>query len=125
MSNDVPNPNGISVGWCHSCGTLQLKDDMPLNDLPWADGPEPVCIEGDGEPWSLGVWDKGAHTEHCAWVSAARERLVDWAPVFSCNCFGTGERQDLLLPITRERRLATCEGQRTSSVTVKLRILQQ
>lgn len=76
------------VGWCHHCGTMQLKEDMPTKELPWTDRPEPVCFECGDEPWGLGVWRKGTHSPACVWTAAARSRVVEWTPAWACSCGG-------------------------------------
>jgi hypothetical protein len=48
-----------SVGWCHSCGTMQLKSEMPTDFVEWKNDVVPVCLDCGTEPWSTGVWDKG------------------------------------------------------------------
>lgn len=75
-----------SVGWCHGCGTLQLKSEMPTDFVEWAEDMLPVCLDCGAEPWSSGVWDKGAHATSCSWYAAARQREVDWSPAFACTC---------------------------------------
>ncbi|KQY41870.1 hypothetical protein [Cellulomonas sp. Root137] len=77
----------LPVGWCHSCGTLQLREEMPTKKLPWTDGPEPVCVNDPGEPWGMGVWPKGEHLPDCPVVELARARDVDWTPTLgTCTC---------------------------------------
>lgn len=75
-----------AVGWCHGCGTVQLKSDMPLDYIEWKEATAPVCVECGAEPWSIGVWNKGEHASSCSWVNAAKRRTVDWTPDFPCNC---------------------------------------
>lgn len=77
----------VTVGWCHGCGTLQLRDDMPMVRMSWSPEPEHTCVAGDGEPWGMGVWDKGDHDPACPTVGLARTRTVDWTPTFAeCTC---------------------------------------
>lgn len=78
--------NPDQVGWCHACGTVQLKRDMPEHAYDHTDAAEPCCVVCLDEPWGLGVWDKGEHGGDCAWVAAARDRTVDWTPTFQCRC---------------------------------------
>ena len=79
----------LAVGWCHSCGTIQLRDEMPRQWMPWSEQIEPACVTGDGEPWGMGVWDRGEHLVDCLAVTSARARTVDWSPVFGgCGCPG-------------------------------------
>ena len=88
----------IAVGWCHQCGTVQLKDDMPREWVEWAEDVKPVCVNGDGEPWGPGVWPQGEHAQDCSSVTAARERIVDWSPMLKeCGCppvAGEGDSDD-------------------------------
>ena len=86
----MTDPSGrLAVGWCHGCGTLQLRDDMPTEWLEWSETIEPVCVNDDGEPWSLGVWEEGEHTRTCPVVARARAREVDWTPTLDdCDCGG-------------------------------------
>lgn len=81
-----PAESFVEVGWCHQCGTVQLKTEMPAESLPWTDGPEPCCVECRDEPWGLGVWDKGRHLPGCPWHTAGAAREVDWTPAFDCTC---------------------------------------
>jgi len=74
------------VGWCHSCGTVQLKSEMPESTHEYTDGAVPCCVKCLDEPWGMGVWDKGVHRDGCAWFAAARERVVEWTPDFPCDC---------------------------------------
>src|SRR5665647_1516017 len=86
----------FAVGWCHQCGTLQLKDDMPTEWIKWAEAVEPVCVNDPDEPWGLGVWDKGQHLAQCPIVEFARARSVDWQPTLSeCTCGTTHGGNDL------------------------------
>lgn len=79
----------LAVGWCHSCGTIQLRDEMPREWMPWSEAVESACVTGDGEPWGMGVWDRGEHLTDCPAVAAARARIVDWTPVLDgCGCPG-------------------------------------
>ncbi|MBT0995467.1 hypothetical protein KIN34_14365 [Cellulomonas sp. DKR-3] len=85
----------LAVGWCHGCGTLQLRDEMPMAWMPWSEKVEPACVSGDGEPWGMGVWDKGEHDAACPTVAIARAREVDWTPVFDeCTCGGADDSLD-------------------------------
>ena len=87
--------NRLAVGWCHQCGTIQLKDDMPREWVEWAEAVEPVCVNDDGEPWGLGVWSKGEHLPDCPSVTAARERVVDWSPTLEgCGCLAAEVEPD-------------------------------
>ena len=79
----------LAVGWCHQCGTLQLREEMPTEWLPWSQAIEPVCVNDPGEPWGLGVWDEGEHAADCPVVADARNRVVDWSPTLAnCTCGG-------------------------------------
>jgi len=85
----------VAVGWCHQCGTVQLKDDMPREWVEWAEAIEPVCVNGDGEPWGVGVWPEGEHAPDCSSVTAARERIVDWSPMLKgCACVAAVDDED-------------------------------
>lgn len=74
------------IGWCHGCGTVQLKSEMPLDYIEWQEDMAPVCVECKAEPWSIGVWNKGEHEASCSWSEAASQRVVDWSPAFACAC---------------------------------------
>lgn len=86
----------LAVGWCHGCGTLQLRDEMPLDWVEWSGETEPACVSGDGEPWGLGAWNKGEHDAECPVGVNARAREVDWTPTLSeCTCGAVdGEADD-------------------------------
>lgn len=89
MTSD--EPNRLAVGWCHGCGTLQLRDEMPTVWLEWLERAEPVCVSGDEEPWGVGVWDEGEHNVDCPVVARARARDVDGAlTLVECGCGGDG-----------------------------------
>lgn len=79
----------VHIGWCHQCGTLQLREEMPTEWLEWTEAVETVCVNDPGEPWGVGVWDKGEHAPACPSVARARAREVDWSPVLDeCTCGG-------------------------------------
>lgn len=86
----------LAVGWCHQCGTIQLKDEMPTEWLEWTESVEPVCVNDPGEPWGVGVWPKGEHLPGCPTVAVARAREVDWMPSFSeCTCGPHGDADEV------------------------------
>ncbi len=86
MTDTTPR---LHVGWCHQCGTLQLREEMPTEWLEWTEAVETVCVNDPGEPWGVGVWDKGEHDAACPSVARARAREVDWSPVLDeCTCGG-------------------------------------
>jgi len=91
QTSQSPEP----VGWCHQCGTIQLKREMPMESLPWTDGPEPVCVICLDEPWGLGVWPKGDHSSTCPTIQVAKARTEDWSPILAeCDCGGNAGEPD-------------------------------
>lgn len=90
----MPGPEErLAVGWCHGCGVLQLRDEMPTEWLEWTETVESVCVSGDDEPWGVGVWEMGDHGTSCPSAARARAREVDWSPVLDeCNCGGNAHR---------------------------------
>lgn len=83
-----------TVGWCHGCGTVQHKSEMPLEYIEWQEDTAPVCLECKAEPWSIGVWDKGEHGPACSWAQAASQRIIDWSPAFACSCYEMSPHSD-------------------------------
>jgi hypothetical protein len=85
VSLDQVRPPAEAVGWCHSCGVLQLGAAARWMPLDWDDdAPAWVCARCDDEPWGLGVWPACPHP----WpelVSAARRQDVDWQPLLQCE----------------------------------------
>jgi hypothetical protein len=54
-----PNPYIGHVGWCHNCEEDQRGDDARWMELYWSLGDwDWCCVNCDGEPWGLGVWDR-------------------------------------------------------------------
>ena len=73
MSSAPVNPWKGKIGWCHACETVQMGDEARLIPMEWdPEGtPDWACVECDGEPWGLGVWEKQTGYPHATWTPAA------------------------------------------------------
>lgn len=84
--------NGI-IGWCHSCGTVQMGDEARWLPMAW-DGNRPdwACVTCDDEPWGLGVWDGQLGYEEAftpaatAWLNSDAGRA--WQGLDECDDCG-------------------------------------
>jgi hypothetical protein len=56
ISDLASRPAADLVGWCHHCETWQRGRHARWVRLWWYPGWDWVCVNCDGEPWSLGVW---------------------------------------------------------------------
>ena len=81
-------PGGEQVGWCHNCGTWQLKRDSRWLHPSWSDGAGWCCVVCDDEPWGMGVWPRKAVCAECAPVELvmAEEQRVAVGPGMCDQC---------------------------------------
>jgi hypothetical protein len=92
----VIEPPTYPIGWCHTCGTIQLLQDAPWLRLSWypSAGLQPCCVVcREQEPWYFGVFDILRRTPedepHGRYHGERQD--VDWQP-FTCppSCPGRG-----------------------------------
>ena len=76
--SNVDNPWTGRIGWCHECCTVQMGDEARPRELRLGTEPatlEWVCVNCDGEPWGIGVWEDRAGYPDDEWTAAA----TNWA----------------------------------------------